>query len=83
VFFFRTYTDPGQDWTHVRVVSRVNRGPGPLVTGRAQFAVAAYTARQASSNNRRRWCEIHILDARNPRGRPMLAQYVCQITRAQ
>ncbi len=24
VFFFRTYSDPGQDWTHVGVVSRVD-----------------------------------------------------------
>jgi hypothetical protein len=24
VFFFRTYADPGQDWTHVGVVSRVD-----------------------------------------------------------
>jgi hypothetical protein len=24
VFFFHTYTDPGQDWTHVGVVSRVD-----------------------------------------------------------
>jgi cell wall-associated NlpC family hydrolase len=24
VFFFRTYSDPGQDWTHVGVVSRID-----------------------------------------------------------
>jgi cell wall-associated NlpC family hydrolase len=24
VFFFRTYADPGQDWTHVGVVSRID-----------------------------------------------------------
>jgi cell wall-associated NlpC family hydrolase len=24
VFFFRTYADPGQDWTHVAVVSRID-----------------------------------------------------------
>jgi hypothetical protein len=24
VFFFHTYSDPGQDWTHVGVVSRVD-----------------------------------------------------------